>query len=184
MRRVVRVVLAALLAAPALAGVPACAQQIGRDHAGMAPAADPFADRVLDLHNRERARMGLPPLAWSHDLAEDAGSWAQVLAREGRFEHSPPEQRRAQGESLFKGTAGAYSIDEMIGGFLAESADFHPGAFPDVSRDGDWKKVAHYTQLIWRETREVGCAVVRNGNWDYLACRYMPAGNVVGMRVP
>ena len=152
---------------------------------GIAPVRENrFAARVLDLHNRERQRVGMPPLAWSDELAADAREWAAELARANRFEHSPARLRRDQGENLFRGTAGAYSLDEMIGDFIEERGDFHPGRFPDVANDGSWENVGHYTQLIWPRTREVGCAVVRGGEWDLLACRYAPAGNVIGMKVP
>ncbi|MBU6267138.1 MAG: SCP-like extracellular [Sphingomonadales bacterium] len=185
MRRAVQLALAGLLASTAGAGASARAPRIDVVFEGIAPPlADKFAVHVLDLHNRERARVGMPPLVWSRDLADDARYWAQVLAKNGMFEHAPADLRGGEGENLFKGTAGAYSIDEMIGGFIEERSDFRPGKFPDVSRNGNWESVGHYTQLIWRGTREVGCAVERGRGWDVLACRYEPAGNVIGMRVP
>ena len=126
----------------------------------------------------------MPPLAWDEGLAVAAKQWALELARSGHFEHSPRELRGPQGENLFMGTAGAYSIDEMIDDFLEEREDFIPGTFPDVARDGSWHNVGHYTQIIWRKTRTVGCAIARGHGQDYLVCRYFPAGNVMGQRVP
>jgi hypothetical protein len=34
----------------------------------------------------------------------------------------------------------------------------------------------HYSQIMWRKTTSVGCGLVGK----YLACRYSPAGNVMG----
>jgi hypothetical protein len=83
------------------------------------------------------------------------------------------------------GTRGGYSLEDMVGGWAAEKAWFRAGLFPDVTTSGKtWDQVAHYTQIIWRGTQRVGCAVHRAGKWDYLVCRYLPAGNVVGQRVP
>lgn len=142
-----------------------------------------FEARLLTLHNTERASLGLAGLTWNATLAAHARSYAQDLARRGAFEHSPAASRPGEGENLWKGTAGAYTLEEMIGHFLGEKSDFKPGVFPEVTRSGPWEGVAHYTQIIWPTTREVGCALARNGNTDWLVCRYAPLGNVVGQKV-
>lgn len=143
-----------------------------------------FVERLLALHNTERARIGAPPLTWDPLLAVHAQRWAEDLARRRAFEHSPNASRPGEGENLFMGTAGAWRIEEMIGGFIDEKRDFRRGTFPDVSKSGQWERVAHYTQLIWRNTSRVGCALASNGENDFLACRYSPPGNVVGVKVP
>ncbi|KDP22947.1 hypothetical protein JCGZ_01837 [Jatropha curcas] len=41
----------------------------------------------------------------------------------------------------------------------------------------------HYTQVIWKNTKEVGCASVRCGEgWNIISCNYYPPGNYVGER--
>ena len=82
------------------------------------------------------------------------------------------------------GTAGAFSPEEMIGSWAGEKRLFRPGIFSDVSRNGHWADVAHYTQMIWRDTREVGCALHQGRANDILICRYGPPGNVLGQPVP
>jgi hypothetical protein len=143
-----------------------------------------FVARLLRAHNAERERLGQPPLAWSPALADHAEIWARHLARRGAFEHAPRETREGQGENLFTGTAGAYPLEQMMDGFLGERRDFTPGVFPEVSRTGRWEDVGHYTQIIWPGTREVGCSLATGRGRDTLVCRYSPAGNVVGQRVP
>jgi hypothetical protein len=34
--------------------------------------------------------------------------------------------------------------------------------------------------MIWRGTRKVGCALGDGANYEYLVCRYFPAGNAFG----
>lgn len=162
----------ASFAATALA-LPAQAQDEARER------PDPFSRALLYEHNRERALTGAPDLRWSRALQDDARRWADHLARTGRFEHAGYEQRRKAGENLWMGSAGLYSAQDMIGGFLSEKRDFRSGQFPDVSRTGRWSDVGHYTQIIWRDTREVGCAVARSRVNDVLVCRYYPSGNVI-----
>lgn len=141
--------------------------------------------RLLAAHNRERAAVGVPQLHWDPKLAIDAAAWARELARSGKFEHSPadPTDPNVQGENLWAGTPGAWAPEEMVGYWVAEKRDYRPGVFPAVSRSGDLEKVGHYTQLIWRNTRAVGCALDRSRREDVLVCRYSEGGNVLGERV-
>jgi len=139
-----------------------------------------FDKAVLDAHNKERATVGVPPLTWSDALAKDAAGWAAHLVQLGHPVHSKPEERGHEGESLWMGTAGAYSADEIVGGWIAEKSNFVYGAFPNVVKSGDWHAVGHYTQVIWRNTKQVGCAKTAMGGSDLIVCRYNPAGNLVG----
>ncbi len=148
--------------------------------AGPVLADGAFDKALLDAHNKERAAVGVPALIWSDALAKDAAGWAAHLAALGHAEHSKPDQRSHEGESLWQGTAGAYGPDEVVAGWIAEKKDFVYGAFPAVTRTGDWHVVGHYTQVVWRNTREVGCAKTTAGAWDIVVCRYSPAGNLVG----
>ena len=140
--------------------------------------------RILALHNGERRRVGAPDLEWDESLAASAGPFASHLARIGRLQHSDVAGRPGQGENLWLGTRRAYSVEEMVGGWAAERALFRPGTFPAVSSSGEWSDVGHYTQMVWPSTTRVGCAVRSSIEWDVLVCRYAPAGNVVGMRIP
>lgn len=149
--------------------------------ASIGASEDPFPAQVLAQHNAERVRLGLAPLVWSERLTGDARVWAQSLARRRVFEHS---RSSSQGENLWMGTAGFFSPEQMIGAFLGEARHFRDGVFPRVSRTGNWADVGHYSQIIWPTTRELGCAMARGGNNDVLVCRYWPAGNVMGQRVP
>ena len=142
-----------------------------------------FNQRLLAAHNSERAAMGVPPLAWNAGLAADARVWANQLAATGRFEHSPDEPgEEPQGENLWAGTPRAFSPEAMVRLWSTEKRDYRPGVFPNNSRSGDVENVGHYTQLIWRASRQVGCASAVGRNEEFLVCRYSEAGNVVGQR--
>lgn len=146
--------------------------------------SDQLSARLLYSHNMERVRVRSAPLRWDPGLAAAAASYGPQLARLGRLEHSPRGSRPGQRENLWRGTRGAFSPEQMVGAWIAERSMFHPGVFPNVSRTGDWEDVAHYTQLIWKGTTHVGCAVYPGGSWDYLICRYSPPGNRDGSSLP
>ncbi|MHA7818321.1 MAG: CAP domain-containing protein [Erythrobacter sp.] len=145
--------------------------------------ADERRDSWLAAHNVERAEFGVLPLRWSDELAAEAQVWARTLATDENMRHSTKEERGGRGENLWMGTAGYYTPEQMIGHFADEKQHFHTGRFPDVSKTGDWADVGHYTQLVWPATREVGCATARGARYDFLVCRYWPAGNVMGQRI-
>ncbi|MGX7895244.1 CAP domain-containing protein [Tsuneonella sp. HG222] len=146
------------------------------------PSGD-FAWRLLARHNLERDRKGADRLRWSQRLAQQAQTWAERLARENRFEHADYTTRAGAGENLWMGSAGYYDADQMIDTFLNERRYYKPGPFPQNSSSGRWQDVAHYTQIIWPETQEVGCAVAKGRVNDVLVCRYWPAGNTVGVSI-
>lgn len=61
-----------------------------------------------------------------------------------------------------------------------------------LTRDvGDYNpgnpKPSHFTQVVWKSTQRVGCAVTTcggifgpNSKAQYHVCEYFPAGNVIG----
>ena len=173
------------LTAAMLTGAAACAS--GPQNYGPGPPAVVTGDAgstFLHEHNVERAAAGVPPLAWDVLLASDAAAYARQLAALGTMRHSPRQSRPGQGENLWMGTRGAFAPQTMIRNWASEKRMFRPGIFPNVSTTGDWSAVGHYTQIIWPTTTRLGCGQASNGRADFLVCRYAPAGNIDGRRVP
>ncbi|WP_414712840.1 CAP domain-containing protein [Sphingomonas sp.] len=138
---------------------------------------------MVEGHARERSSAGVAPLAWDDALAADALVYAKEMAHTGRFEHAEqPHDIGRQGENLWTGTRGAYAYAEMFGHWAAEKRDFVNGVTPAFSRTGRWQDVSHYTQIVWRTSTRLGCALASNATDDYVVCRYSPTGNVVGKR--
>jgi len=140
-----------------------------------------FSQEILYAHNAYRSAVGVAPLLWSDDLAAAARSWARSLSSNLDFQHDP--NARNQGENLWMGTDGAFSLTQMVDTWGQEDQDFRNGTFPDVSATGNWFDVGHYSQMVWRNTKRVGCAGVTGSDGNYrLVCRYSPPGNVIGQR--
>jgi uncharacterized protein YkwD len=179
MRLAILLLLAACSAAP-----ESQPERVVEPRSSEAPAprgAERLREAMLAGQNEARARLGLAPLAWNESLASDARAYAEELARTGRFEHSPqPRGNPPQGENLWTGTRRAYSYGEMVGHWVAEGRFYRPLPVPESSSSGQFGDVGHYTQIVWRATREVGCAEASNRTDDYIVCRYLPAGNVFG----
>ena len=162
---------------------------------GAAPPLSPqdLNDHLLAMHNVERARLGVPPLRWSEKLARQSLRWARQLVsiNQGKNADAPPDLEHSdtadyedpaeadEGENLWAGTRGAFTPEQMVNNWIDERRLFVNGPFPNNSTTGQWRDVGHYTQVVWRSTTEVGCAVASGETFDFLVCRYLEGGNVL-----
>lgn len=186
MRQWSAALLVALIAVPSSVQAEGMIEEVCGDCAAPYGSAGPMArDKVtlhqvaLAAHNEERRRWKVPPLRWDDRLSADAAAYAQRLSRSGILRHSSDNR---QGENLWMGTRGAYGFHHMMNDFLAEKRYYVARAVPAISTTGRWEDVGHYSQMIWRTTTAVGCALASNRYYDFLVCRYDPAGNVWGVR--
>ena len=139
----------------------------------MARDASSLSHEMLAAHNAVRSRAGVPPLAWSNRLAAHAQNWANYLLAHRQFFHRP---NATYGENLFEIEGAAASPAEVVDDWASESRSYNHRS--NVCRG----VCGHYTQIVWRNTQEVGCAVARSGAREIWVCNYNPPGNWVGER--
>ncbi|MCP4197203.1 MAG: hypothetical protein GY762_08635 [Proteobacteria bacterium] len=161
--------------------------------AGRDVPTDPIMDGMLEAHNAVRANASpapdpqLEPLNWSEKLAADASAWASncIMA------HDPATGDLRQGENWYAWSRAndRTAQDVVLGeGWAAEATDYDYESH--TCDGGDAIGCGHYTQIVWRDTTHVGCAVqvCPNGltNWEdgreIWFCRYHPPGNWIGER--
>jgi pathogenesis-related protein 1 len=135
--------------------------------------SQPLADAMLAAHNAVRARVGVRRLVWSEKLAAYAQQWADTLVREGKFDH---HANSPYGENLFEVNGGEASPAQVVESWASEARDYNPGSNQCRGMCG------HYTQIVWRDTKAVGCAVARRSQREVWVCNYDPPGNYVGQR--
>lgn len=160
--------------AAAFAAAIVCMPVAAAGDSGPAPRAN--SAELLKAHNRYRRALNLPPLQWSSELAASAQQWAAQLAQRGVMTHSSG----AYGENIWAGTRGAYTQTQMVDGWGSEQQYFVPGRKFPQSCTGNWMKCAHYTQMIWRNTRKLGCGLAAGKGMTTLVCQYSPPGNYQG----
>ncbi|GBD86236.1 D-mannose binding lectin [bacterium BMS3Abin03] len=133
------------------------------------------AENIVDEHNRIRSDVGVGPVTWSNKLAAFAQDWADQLAANGcAFDHRPNNK---YGENLFEGTKGMYTVVNSVEAWGSEKQDYTYGPLGTTPQSG---VVGHYTQIIWRNTKKIGCGVAECNGMIIVVCNYDPSGNYTG----
>ena len=143
----------------------------GGGGAGGPSSTTSLGSQLVAAHNLARAEHCAPPLEWSDELSAVAQRWAAHLRDHGcAFEHSDSNH----GENLAAGTAGTLDARAVVGMWVdeREAYDFTGGGFS--------METGHFTQVVWRDTRRVGCGVATCKGMDLFVCNYDPPGNVDG----
>lgn len=142
-------------------------------------------------HNEVRAAVvtatPLPALVWDPALAATAAAWAARCvdseAPVGLIDHNPDRSdghATYVGENIF-GSGGSASGRGAVDSWAGE-LQFYDAA---TNRCATGKSCGHYTQIVWRATTAVGCAVHTCPGLRFgasVVCNYGPGGNVGGQR--
>ena len=148
-------------------------------HFGEAPPADSsappgtIAAQMLQAHNAIRSRTRVPPLVWSAKLASYAQDWAYQLAREHSLRH---HSNPIYGENLYLIEGGRAAPAAVVASWDSEKAAY------DYNTNSCRGRCGHFTQIVWRTTKRVGCAQAQQGGFQVWVCEYDPPGNFVGER--
>lgn len=127
---------------------------------------------LLGIHNAYRAQHCTAPLSWSSNLAARSKAWAQTLASRCKFALS----HSTVGENAWAGEGRKFSAREIVGAWYDEIKDYNHST--GRSRNGG--VIGHYTQMMWKGSRTMGCGSARCGGITYVICQYRPAGNLIG----
>jgi Cysteine-rich secretory protein family len=118
-------------------------------------------------HNLYRARhANTPAIKWSAAVAKSAQAWADRC----KFAHSTSSK---YGENLAYGHP---SIKAAIKAWYDEVAQY------DYRNPGFTPATGHFTQVVWKSTKEIGCALGNcgKGSPNLWVCQYSPPGNYMG----
>ena len=141
-----------------------------------------FLQQELDEHNRLRKLHGAEPLTLNSDLTEMAQKYAEVLAKKNTMQHSKDRKLKGHegewvGENLFSFStsepAAAYKTGAMSQSWYDEIKDYDF----NTGKSKNKKAVGHFTQLVWKDTKEVGFGVGFNGGFCIGVANYYPGGN-------
>lgn len=114
---------------------------------------------VLKKHNDLRNKHGAQPLVWDSNLAHEADE----LASSCRMRH---DAQGNVGQNLYQGGNPVSGVQS----WYDENQSFRYGRSDYSSSTG------HFTQIVWKDTKKIGCAY----KCSILVCNYFPAGNIMG----
>lgn len=145
---------------------------------------------ITAAHNQVRASVvtstPLPPLVWDSALAATAAAWVaqckDLQAPTGLIDHNANRSVGYPyyvGENVYGTTGSATSTtgQQAVNAWAAERANYNYATNTCTGVCG------HYTQIVWRNTTKVGCAIGNCPNLTYrtsVVCDYGPGGNYVG----
>ncbi|ERN07266.1 hypothetical protein AMTRI_Chr12g240920 [Amborella trichopoda] len=140
-----------------------------------------FTDALqfLFAHNWARAQHLEIPLVWDIEVEKYAKWWANQRKSDCKLQHSFPEGDFKLGENIFWGSGSVWSPIDAVKAWVDEEKYY---SYRSNSCVGD-QMCGHYTQVVWKNTRRIGCARVVCDTGDvFMTCNYDPPGNYLGER--
>lgn len=134
-----------------------------------------FAADCVRSHNEVRRLHKVPDLKLSASLSSYAQEWADTLSRRGVLQSRGGTR---YGENIFCVQSSApieLSGRDPVDNWYKEAKSHVFGREPSTLKTG------HFTQVVWRESEEIGVAIARNRNGQiFVVANYDPPGNVIG----
>ncbi|XP_023755805.1 pathogenesis-related protein 1A [Lactuca sativa] len=127
----------------------------------------------LDTHNVARAEVGVTNIVWNATVAAYAQNYANQSKADCNLVNSggPYRENLAKGSGTFSGTA-------TVNLWVAQKAYYDYA----TNTCGGGHVCGHYTQVVWSNSNQLGCARVQctNNSWWFVICSYYPSGNING----
>ena len=133
-----------------------------------------FITDALKTHNDLREKHGVKPLKISEDLNQIAQKHAEHLAKINKIELSNNIYKNEYlGENLFCCSGNEIQGEAMTMSWYNEINKYNfnnPGFSIDAG---------HFTQIVWKDTKEVGFGFAKSKNGIYYGvANYFPTGNI------
>ncbi|XP_077570601.1 Golgi-associated plant pathogenesis-related protein 1-like [Stigmatopora nigra] len=130
-----------------------------------------FQNEFLDTHNTYRAQHNAPPMTLSRELNATAQKWADHLLALGALKHSDSKD----GENIFHKWSSApvkLTGKEAVDSWYSEVKQYN------WKSPGYQSKTGHFTQVVWKESMQLGVGLATDGNTVVVVGQYRPAGNI------
>ena len=129
---------------------------------------------ILTDHNYHRKRHQVDILSRNSEIENVAQAYSEHLSSIEKLIHSDNKY----GENLYYCYA---SNGICVTGTKASQSWYNEVWQYDFNNPKFTSGTGHFTQLVWKGSKEIGCGAACNSNNKcYVTCNYYPAGNVMG----
>jgi hypothetical protein len=132
-----------------------------------APGGIVEREQYMVFHNLKRCWHRVGDIKWSERLADGARAHAAKCTLK-----KDPAIFGSLGENIAHG--------KVLGQIKAQDNWYLPFIYYPYGDKNGTPATAEFSQIVWRETVELGCGSAKCGDENYYVCRYSPAGNVAG----
>ncbi len=153
-------------------------------------------DAIVATHNKARAEVGVAAMKWSDALQQKAEAWAAELKNTNNcsMKHSGPGEnlfwggasksatsKDANGNWIWQESVQNVSEEMAVNSWVSEKQWFNYA--DNTCKAPAGKACGHYTQVVWKNSTEVGCGkAICDNKTQVWVCNYSPAGNIVGQK--
>lgn len=127
---------------------------------------------ILEIHNRKRALHQSPPLKINLELNKLAQECAKKISKNEIFVQTFNGEFLGENIYIYKGIE--FEVNEMCKEWYDEIKKY------DQNCPQYQKNTSHFTQMIWRDTKEIGIGIEKKGGICYAVVNYYPPGNILG----
>ena len=159
------------------------------------PLAQDVIDAFVAAHNQARSgpltpppSPALPPVSWDAILADSVYNYTIACqgGTNGLLSHNANRSTDYQalggsgyvGENIYGGSGSGATPDDAVSLWMSEASSYDYAS-------GNIGSAGHYTQIVWRDSVRIGCAIVDCPALTYhntVICDYAPGGNISGQK--
>jgi len=134
-----------------------------------------FERECMNQHNLKRPLHSAGPLTWSEECAEHARKWVQHLVEIDTLAH---DNESGMGENCgYFQSSNVSSKSDSEWAINVSNMWYGEIEKYDFDKSGYQSQTGHFTQMIWKSTTKMGCAIAKKGTKVYIVANYYPPGN-------
>ena len=143
-----------------------------------------YVEQAVDAHNQLRAKHGVEPLTVASDLCALAQTWADYLLESNTTGHSPNDHRSGAGENIAEMQGSSPNLDyeakDVTKSWYSEIDVYQSYFGKEPPSMGSGPAYGHFTQVVWKNTKEMGIGKAKGNGRVVVVANYRPAGNFIG----
>ncbi len=144
------------------------AEQVSTDNTSKTDTS--YSAMMTNFHNNIRKQCKVPNMKWDEQLAAYAQDYANQMASAGKLDHHLGTHHSYKdmnaGENL--AMSGGLNGEDRI-----KQASINAiNGWAEEGRKGPPPAPNHYTAMVWKDSKKVGCGVAEKDGRIYTACNY------------